>query len=328
MKSPSLHPGLRALAVASFLLLLGAGEPGGKPAPEAAPCSLPAMVEDLRAALKDGSPALKKYMKLLLKEAALSMPADELRAAFAAERDPGVLEALGGALATRLSNTRDLALAEPILDRARTDGDPALRAAALRGLRGIGSVEVMEKAGRVSYEDFVRDPSPEVRAAAAENLIHESAKVYFGHERSVSEAAVKTAAACPDPALAAKLLAETSMEQVGPEAVRTLVEKLGADNAELRAAAAKALGDVPAAQAEMAKRALVERYRVESAGGVRAAILEGIVHLGLAGARPTLEALRGVDAALAPEIDLWLKVLAMNLQEWSLILREKQRLQS
>jgi hypothetical protein len=326
MRSLWLHHGARALAAVALLLLVGAGEPGGRPPPEKAPCSLPGMVEDLRAAMRDGSPALRKYMKLLLKEAALAMPAEELRAAFAAERDPGVLEALGAALATRSSNTRELALVEPILDRARRDADPALRAAALRGVRGIGSVEAMEKTGGVSYADFARDPSPEVRAAAADNLIHESAKVYFGHERAVSEAAVKAAAACPDPALAAKLLAETSMEQVGPEGARTLVEKLGAESAELRAAAARALGDVPAAQAETAKRALVERYRVEGALEVRAAILEGIAHLGLSAARPTLEALRGVDAALAKEIDAWLAALAMNLQEWSLTLREKKRI--
>jgi hypothetical protein len=318
--------GARALAAVALSLLVGAGEPGGRPPPEKAPCSLPTMVDDLRAATREGSPALQKYLKRLLKEAALAMPAEELRAAFAAERDPAVLEALGAALATRSSNTRDLALIEPVFERARRDADPAQRASALRAVRGMGSVEAMEKTGGGSYADFMRDPAKEVRTAAAENLIHESAEVYFGHDRAVSEASVKAAAACPDPALAAKLLAGTSMEQVGPEGVRTLVEKLGAESAELRAAAARALGDVPAAQAEAARRALVERYRVEGERGARAAILEGLVHLGLGAARPTLEALRGVDPALAPEINAWLQVLAMNLQEWSLILREKQRL--
>jgi hypothetical protein len=165
-----------------------------------------------------------------------------------------------------------------------------------------------------------------VRAAAVDNLIFESAEVYFGHERAVSEAAVKAAAESRDPALAAKLLAETSMEQVGSRAVGTLVEKLASDSTELRAAAARALGGVPGAEAETATRALVERYRIEVERVVRAAILEGLVRLGLGGARPTLESLRSVDPALAPEIDAWLRVLAMNLQEWSIVLREKQRI--
>jgi len=325
MRRWPLHHGARALAAVSLLLLVGAGEPGGNP-PEKVPCSLPVMVDDLRAALKEGSPALRKYMKVLLKEAALTMPVGELQQAFANERDPEVLEALGAALATRASNSQDFTVVEPILDRARSDADPALRAGSLRGMRATGSVEIMEKSGRVSYEDFVRDPAPEVQSAAVENLIQEDAKVYFGHDRRVSEMAVKAAAACPDPALAAQLLAQTSMEQVGPEATRTLVEKLGSESPELRAAAARALGGVPAAQADTARRALVERYRTEGEQAVRAAILEGIVHLGLGGSRPTLESLRSVDPALAPEIDAWLKVLAMNLQEWSIILREKQRL--
>jgi len=61
--------GAHALAAAALTLLVGAGEPGGgQPPPEKAPCSLPTMVDDLRAALQDGSPALQRYMKVLLKE--------------------------------------------------------------------------------------------------------------------------------------------------------------------------------------------------------------------------------------------------------------------
>lgn len=327
MMNRPLRHGARALAAVSLVLLVGAAEPEGRPPPQQATCSLPGMIDDLRAALLDGSPALRKYMKLLLKDAALSMPPGEVRAAFEAERDPQVMEVLGAALAGRASRDVEPALVKPILDRAQKEPDPAHRAAALRALRGTGSVETMAKVGGGSYESFARDPSPEVRAAAVDNLIHESAQVYFGHDRTVSETAVKAAVACPDPALSAKLLDKISMEQVGPEAVRTLIQKLGSENVELRAAAAKALGGVPGAQAEGATRALVERYRVESEQSVRAAILEGVVHLALGAARPTLESLRGIDPALAPEIDAWLKVLAMNLQEWSLILREKQRLQ-
>jgi hypothetical protein len=315
-----------ALALAAAIgLLAGASDPPGA-MPEREPCSLPVMVDDLRAALQGGSPALQKYLRYLLKEGALRLPPDELRAAFAAERDPRVAEALGAALAARASNAADPAIVAPVVERARRDPDPALRAAALRGLRGIGSVEAMAATRGGTYEDFARDPSPEVRLAAADNLLHEGAEVYFGHEGAVSDAAVRAAAALPDPALAAKLLAGTSMENAGADAVAALVEKLSSDDAGLRAAAAKALGGVSAASAGKATRALVERYRIETEREVRTALLEGVAHLGLGGAAPTLESLRAVDPALAPEIDAWLKVLAMNLQEWSIIVRERQRL--
>jgi hypothetical protein len=319
------------LALAPSTLLTAAGPPG--PAPQGsplrrapAPCSVSTMVEQLRGALTDGSPALQRYMLELLKEAALRMPLDELRAAFAAERNPRVLEALGVALATRASNSGEAAAVESIVDRARGDGDPALRAAALRGLRGVGSVEMLAKTRGATYADFMRDASPEVRLAAADNLLHEDEKVYFGHEGPVTDAAVKAAAASPDPGVAAKLLGRISMEAAGPESITALVQQLGASDPALRAAAARALGGVGGAHAETARRALLERYRAEKAREVRAAILEGLVRLGLGTARPILESLRGVDPELAPEIDAWLQVLSLNLQEWSLVLREKQRL--
>jgi hypothetical protein len=319
------HRASTLAGISLLVLLVGISRPEAQPA-RRAPCSLAVLIDGLRAAMKDGSPALQSYMKALLKESALRLSIPELHAAFAAERDPKVVEALGVALATRASNVGEPAIIEPLLQRARGDADAVLRAAALRGLKGVGSVEMMEKVGRGSYADFVRDPAPEVRAAAADNLIFESAEVYFGHERAVSEAAVKAAAASRDPVLAAKLLAGMSMEQVGSRTVGTLVEKLASGATELRAAAARALGGVPGAEAERATRALVERYRIEVERGVRAAILEGLVQLGLGGARPTLESLRNIDPALAPEIDAWLRVLAMNLQEWSIVLREKQRI--
>jgi HEAT repeat protein len=297
---------------------------------ERAPCSLAVMLDDLRGALQDGSPALQTYLEMILKEGALRLPLEELRAAFAAERDPRMLEALGVALATKASNAGDPAIVGTVLERARADGDPALRAAALRGLRGTGSVEMMAKARGPSYSDFVRDPAPEVRAAAVDNLIHEDAQVYFGHEGPVSDAAVAaaSAAATGDPALAARLLSEASMEQAGPGSVATLIEQLGSADAQLRAAAARALGGVGGAHAEAARSALVQRYGADTERAVRMAILEGLVQLGLGGARPTLESLRTVDPSLTAEVDAWLRVLSLNLQEWSIILREKQRLQS
>jgi HEAT repeat protein len=290
-------------------------------------CSFPAMLDDLRAALRAGTPEFQRYTRELLKEAALAMPPGELVAAIEGEREPAVLEALGAALATRASNTTDPALLRPLLRRAARDADPALRAAAVRGLRGTGSVEALAKhADLVSYEQLVRDPAPEVREAATQNVIHENQKVYFGHHAPATEAAISMAVASPDPALAARLLGEVSMARASPEGVRQLTRQLDSDSPVLRRAAATALGGVPASEAPGARGALLELYRGEREPGVRKAILRSIAQLGQATAVPTLESLRGVDPSMGPEIEAWLKALRLPVQEWSLIRREKERL--
>jgi hypothetical protein len=68
-------------------------------------------------------------------------------------------------------------------------------------------------------------------------------------------------------------------------------------------------------------------YRDERDPAVRKALLRSIAELGFAGAIPELQKLRSVDPSLTAEVDAWIRVLSLNLQEWSLILREKQRLQ-
>lgn len=292
-----------------------------------ATCTVEGMLDDVREALKGGSPALQRYVKLRLKEAALAMPAASLQAALARERDPAMLETLGAALATKASNAESPELVQPLLARASGDADPAVRAAAVRALRAVPSVEFMAKnGGVVTYEQLVRDPAPEVRTAVAENIVAESLEVYSGHDRTVSEAAVATAAAAQDPAVAAKLLGEVSMERVGPEAVETVTRQLRSEDPGLRAAAATALGGVPGTSAEGARSSLVELYRSEKDPAVRKAALQGIARLGQAGATPLLESLRGVDRSMDPEIDAWLSALKLNLQEWELLLREKQRI--
>ncbi|QRN96405.1 HEAT repeat domain-containing protein [Archangium violaceum] len=290
-------------------------------------CSFTGMVDELRAALKSGSPAYRKYVKERLKVAARAMPADELLAIIQQERDPDTLEALGAALASKASFSEDATLLQPLLARAAGDAEPGLRAAAVRGLRGTGSVDVMAKnGGVVTYEQLIRDSAPEVRQAVVDNLVHESAKVYFGHDRTVSETAVNTALAAKDPEVAAKLLSEVSMEQVGHGTVEQLRQQLRSDNASLRGAAATALGGVPGAESTSVRDSLVELYRTDKDPAVRKAALRGIVRLGMGGALPTLESLRGVAPALDPEIDAWRTALGMNLQEWELLLREKERL--
>jgi HEAT repeat protein len=301
---------------------------GDRPVPQRVACTVDGMLEEVRAALKEGSPAYQRYVRTRLKEAALAMSPELLQQAVTHERDPAVLEVVGAALATKASHAEAPELIQPLLSRAGQDADPRLRAAAVKALSGTPSVEFMEKNGNVvTYEQLVRDSAPEVRQAAADNLVEESAKVYFGHDQRVSEAAVAAAAASPDPAVAAKLLGEVSMEQVGPEAVAQLTRQLRSEDVGLRAAAAKALGGVPGPLSEGARSSLVELFRGDREPAVRRAALEGLARLGQSRAMPLLESLRGVDPAMDPEINAWLSALRLNLQEWSLLLREKQRLQ-
>jgi hypothetical protein len=290
-------------------------------------CSFTSMVQELRGAMKTGTPAYRRYALEQLKMAAKAMPPEELLAMVEQEREPDVLEALGAALASKAGFVEDPTLVQPLLQRALGDGDPNLRAAAVKGLRATGSVDLMAKNGNVvTYEQLIRDSSPVVREAVVGNLVDESAKVYFGHDRAVSETAVSTALASPDPEVAAKLLREVSMEQVGSETVRKLTGQLRAEHPSLRAASATALGGVPGNKSEEASGSLVELYRNEKDPAVRKAVLQALVRLGMSGARPTLQSLRGVAPGMEPEIDAWLAALNLNLQEWHLLLREKERL--
>jgi hypothetical protein len=316
------------LAAVAWLLPATSSATGSTPAPlTQTECSFEGMLDELRGALKMGSPAYRKYVKARLKLAARTLPADQLLAALAQERDADTLEALGGALAGKAGFDNNASLLQPLLARAMSDADPALRAAAVRGLQGSGSVEVMAKNGNVvTYEQLIRDSSPEVRQAVVDNLVHESAKVYFGHDRTVSETAVATALAAKDPAVAAKLLSEVSMEQVGHETVERLRDSLRSDDPALRSAAATALGGVPGAESGGSRDALVKLYRDEKDPAVRKAALRGIVQLGMGGSLSTLESLRGVAPGLDPEIDAWKAALERNLQEWRLVLREKERI--
>ncbi|MFP2933372.1 HEAT repeat domain-containing protein, partial [Pyxidicoccus sp. 3LG] len=83
---------------------------------------------------------------------------------------------------------------------------------------------------------------------------------------------------------------------------------------------------VPGGEADGARRSLVELYRTDKDPAVRKAALQGLARLGQSSARPLLESLRGVDRGMDPEIDAWLSAMSLNLQEWELLLREKQRL--
>jgi hypothetical protein len=328
-------PGFRALpwrvallAAATWLLPAAASAAAtNEPPLRPVTCSFTGMVDELRGAMKSGSPAYRKYVKERLKLAARAMPAEELLAAVQQERDPDTLEALGAAVASKAGFDDNANLLQPLLARAAGDPDPGLRAAAVRALRGTGSVDTLARNGNVvTYEQLVRDSSPEVRQAVVDNLVHENDKVYFGHDRTVSETAVDTALAAEDPEVAAKLLSQVSMERVGHDTVEKLHQGLRSEHPGLRAASATALGGVPGAESGSTSKALVELYRSDTDPAVRKAALQGLVRLGMGGALPTLESLRGVAPALDPEIDAWRSALKLNLQEWHLLLREKERI--
>jgi HEAT repeat protein len=216
-----------------------------------------------------------------------------------------------------------------------SDSDPAARAAAVRGLRGTGSVEAMAKLGSVDYTRLIHDPAPMVRQAVVQNLLSESAEVYFGHDRAVSEQAIAVALAArsgsaADPALAAKLLSEVSTESVGSQVVAELLSLLDAPAepslAVLRASIVTALGGVPSSESARVATRLIDLYRQDASREVRRAVLQALVRLEMARAVPLLDALRSVDTGLTAEIDSWQRAIQSGLQEWTLLLREKQRL--
>ncbi|WP_375770203.1 HEAT repeat domain-containing protein [Archangium gephyra] len=316
------------LASAAWLLPLTASAAGSNEPPiSQTACSFTGMLDELRTAMKSGSPAYRKYVKARLKLAGRVMPADELLAAVQQERDADVLEALGAAVADKASFSEDASLLQPLLARAAGDSDPALRAAAVRGMKGTGSVDAMGKNGNVvTYEQLIRDSAPEVRQAVVENLVHENAKVYFGHDKAVSETAVAAALASKDPEAATKLLTEVSMEQVGHDTAEKLRGNLRTEHPGLRAASATALGGVPSEEAASTRRSLVDLYRNDKDPAVRKAALQGLARLGMGGASTTLESLRGVAPGMDAEIDAWQSALKLGLQEWHLLLREKERI--
>jgi len=309
--------------------------PPAAPLPQPTSCSLANQLQSLRLALRRGSPSLQRYMRRQLRELAPAVPEPELRAAFEHEHEPAMIEELSAALAARMARlSQPQALRAP-LQRAQSDGDPAARAAALRGLRGTASVEAMAGLG-VDYQQLVRDPAPAVRKAVVDNLLAESAEVFHGHDRAVSEKAIAVALAArsgpaADPAQAARLLSGISTESVGHSAVTELLSLLSAPLAdsppELRAAVVTALGGVPAAESVAVRDALLAHYRRDKDAEVRRAVLEALSHLGMSSAIPILESLRSVDTSLSSEISAWQRALASGLQEGWLVLREKQQMQ-
>ncbi|MBN1208062.1 MAG: HEAT repeat domain-containing protein [Myxococcaceae bacterium] len=286
-------------------------------------CSVQGLMDQIRRGLGSKSEAYRLYLRTLLRESAVTLPLHELQAAFEREYDPVMAEHLAAALVARTERGLEPEAMARVAQRALEDRDPSIRAATVRAMRLTGA---LERTGDM-YERLVRDPSPEVRREAATNLVEDNLKVYGGRHGPAVDAAVTAAVASSDSKVTAQIVGQLMTGEVSAESARKLEQLLRSDSAEVRAAASSALGGVPAAEMTRAREALLGMYRGEQDPTVRKAILQSIARLGFSGAVPELQRLRGVDPSLAPEIDAWIRVLEMDLQEWSLILREKQRLQ-
>lgn len=294
--------------------------------PEDARCTPESLLVDARLGLSRGSPALRSLLREMLQEAALAMSDEALLRALANEDDPAMLEALGAAIASKAEMTGNPALVRDLVARAAGDEDPKARAALVRALRGTGSVELMKSSGvDLGYGDLINDASPEVRAEVVENLVVEDDAVYSGHSSELAEAAFATADRAHDRETAARIVRETSTEDISAERALALRALLDDESSEMRAAAARALGGVSRHHASDALTDLVARYRRESDLEVRRELLASIARLERARAIPTLRALRDVDTRLASEVDAWIAVLEIGLPEWRLIEREKNR---
>lgn len=322
---------LPTLALTASLLApaLARAEPPASPseAPtlKAGTCSVEGLMGSIRRGLGSKSEAYKLYLRTLLRESAVHLPLPQLQAAFEREYDPVMVEHLAAALVARTERGLEDEAMQAVARRALEDRDPSLRAATIRALRRTGA---LERTGDM-YERLMRDPSPEVRQEAATNLVEDNREVYGGRDTRAADTAVAAAAsvASSDPKMTARIIGQLMTGEVSAGSVRKLEQLLGSDSAEVRAAASTALGGVPVAEMANARQALLGMYRGEQDTAVRKSILQSIARLGFSGAVPELQRLRGVDPSLAPEIDAWIRVLTMNLQDWSLIQREKQRLQ-
>ena len=281
-------------------------------------------MDSIRRGLGSKSEAYKQYLRTLLRESAVNLPLAELQAAFEREYDPVMVEHLAAALVARTERGLEPEAMQAVAKRALEDRDPGLRAATVRALRRTGA---LERTGDM-YERLVRDASPEVRKEAATNLVEDNLHVYGGrrrpgdgHRGGGARRPPRTQGDGEDPRQAHD---GGDQRRVGAQA---------------RAAAAQRLRRGPRGGVH-ARSEACPRRRWPAPGSrcsactatrqdpaVRKAIIQSIARLGFSGAVPELQRLRGVDPSLAPEIDTWIRVLNMNLQDWSLILREKQRLQ-
>jgi HEAT repeat protein len=231
-------------------------------------------------------------------------------------------EHLAAALVARTERGADPEAIKAVAKRALEERNPAVRAATVRSMRRTSALESTDGV----YEQLVRDASPEVRQEVATNIVEDIQHVYAGYHGPASDAAVKAATAATDPKVTARILGGMDTQRISAESAGRIQSLLRDEDAEVRKAAALALGGVPAEQMASARQSVLAMYRDERNLEVRKALLQSIAQLGFIGAVPELQRLRSIEPRLAPEIDSWIRVLSLDLQEWNLILREKQRL--
>lgn len=288
---------------------------------KAVPCELSTLLEEYREGR--ASPAYRRYVREQLRGLVESLPAEPLWSRLVSERDAELLAVVAEAWVLRYTVRNDGAVVARLVEHLNQERDPRLRATLVRALAHTGepSTELLGSRvlkGRDVYRDWVRDASPEVRAAVVENFREEAAR-NFGRFRGVAEKAVSLATVAEDPATAAGLLTSTSIEAVGGTAVGKVRGLLSSEHAEVRAAAARALGTSPVSELPGSLDALAARYAAETDTGVQSALLESISRLGLTRAVPVLQKLRGVDPAMQAEVDGWLALLATRPQTWDLL---------
>ncbi|HZI04755.1 MAG TPA: HEAT repeat domain-containing protein, partial [Archangium sp.] len=151
-----------------------------------------------------------------------------------------------------------------------------MRAATVRSMRRTSALESTDGV----YERLVKDPSPEVRQEVATNIVEDIREVYSGFHGPASDAAVNAAAAATDPKVTAKILGTMDTQKISAESAGKIQSLLGSDDAEVRKAAALALGGVPAEQMASARQSVLAMYRDERNLEVRKALLQSIAQLG------------------------------------------------
>ncbi|MFP2926750.1 hypothetical protein ACLESO_16380 [Pyxidicoccus sp. 3LG] len=288
----------------------------------AVPCELTSLLDEYRKGR--ASPAYRRYVREQLKGRVETLPEATLWSRLTSERDPELLAVVAEAWVLRYSLDGKPPVLERLVKHLGQEKDPALRATLVRALVHTGEpstqllgIRVMK--GQDMYRDWVKDPAPAVRAAVVENFREEAAR-NSGRYRDVAERAVSLASVATDPSTAAGLLTSTSIEATGSAAVAQVRRLLQtSEHAEVRAAAARALGTSPVSELSASLDALAARYPMETNGSARTALLESISRLGLSRAVPVLERLRDVDPSTRAEVDDWLALLAERPQTWELL---------
>jgi HEAT repeat protein len=296
----------------------------GQDALRPVPCEFPALVSDFRDALREGSPALQRYLGEVVTQVAAASSLDELRSLVAQEQDPQVLEALARATVLRshvLERIGDATELQPLLDRLATEGNPVLRAVVVRSLG-----ETLEPVSGL-YASLIQDPAPEVREAVVANIVA-AEQMSYGHDRSFAERVIAVAVAARNtaPGAGARIFESADIRTASTNSVNQVLDLLLTDNVALRKGVTIVLGTVGVAEAQQVLEILAARYGEESERSVRKSTIQTIVRLGFANSAPILSSLRGVDGVLDAEIDIWLAALQLNRQDWKSLLREKENL--